>query len=858
MYSTYLGGSGEDGANAITVDSSGNVYVTGSANSTDFSVTSGVFQTTSAGGYDVFVTKINSAGKALVYSAYLGGSGNDASSGIAADSAGDVYVTGSTSSTNFPITPGAFQTVCGNPSSCLNAFVTEINPTGSALVYSTYLGGSGNDMGSGIAVDNADDAYVTGWTRSANFPVTAGAFQTTNGGGDIQCPYCDAFVTEINPTGSALVYSTYLGGSGNDIGSGIAVDSAGNAYVVGQTCSTNFPVTPGAFQTSILEGDCEAVRNNAFVTKINSTGSALVYSTYLGGSVNDFGKGIALDSSNNAYVTGYTGSADFPVTPGAFQTTCGGGCSSGYNAFVSKLNPSGSALAYSSYLGGSRTDGGAGIAVDGTGNAYVTGDAGSADFPITPPPLSTSSGGTAFVSKLNPAGSALVYSTYLGSAVSEGNGIAVDSLGNTYAAGFTTSTNFPTTNPLQPTLHGADAFVAKISADPSGVILLPIHLDFSGIGTQPVGVASSPQVSTLINATSSTLSTTSVNVVGANSGDFAQANNCGGSVPPGGSCSITVTFTPTATGSRVAAVSIADSDPSSPQSLSLTGVGLPDTVTKLTSSANPALLGKSVTFMVTVSSPSGGTPTGQIIFLDGETIFAIVSLSGGVAKVSTKNLPLGLNVITASYGGDSNYGYSASAPVNLKVGYATTTTLSSSSSPSAYGQAVTFSALVSSSGSTPTNGDTVSFMNGTTALGTAPLTGGSASFTTPTLKVGTALVTAVYAGGTDFLGSKSGVLKQVVGKATTLTTLTSSPNPSAVKQAVTFTATVAPEYSGTPTGKVTFYDGTKKLGIGTLSGGAATLTTTKLAAGTHNITATYGGSTNFVGSRSAPLTQTVN
>jgi Tol biopolymer transport system component len=391
------------------------------------------------------------------YSTYLGGGSVDHGEGIAVDGAGNAYVTGSTGSLNFPTTAGAFQTTLGG-GFCCNAFVTKLNPDGSALVYSTYLGGSRFDQGSAIAVDAAGNAYVTGGTQSPNFPTTAGAFQTTLGGG------AGAFVTKLNPDGSALVYSTYLGGSGRDSGSGIAVNAAGNAYVTGTTLSPNFPTTAGAFQTTLGGGSC----CNAFVTKLNPDGSALVYSTYLGGSSQDMGIGIAVDAAGNAYVTGLTLSADFPVTAAAFQTTFGGI----QDAFVTKLNSEGSALVYSTYLGGNGLDQGNGIAVNTAGNAYVTGRASSDNFPTRGEVQGPLCNG-AFVTKLNPDGSALVYSTYLGGSPNSpttglgtgGNGIAVDAAGNAYVTGVTESSDFPTSEwAFQPVSGGSssDAFVTKL------------------------------------------------------------------------------------------------------------------------------------------------------------------------------------------------------------------------------------------------------------------------------------------------------------------------------------------------------------------------------------------------------------
>jgi hypothetical protein len=386
VYSTYLGGNGKDSGLSIAVDAIGNAYVTGFTDSTNFPATAGAFQTRSRGFEDAFVTKLNSNGTALLYSSYLGGNGTDAGQGIAIDSAGNAYVTGTTFSTNFPTTAGAFQTAPG--AGFYDAFVAKLSPTGAALVYSTYLGG-GYDAGTGIAVDVEGSAYVTGTTDSASgFPITAGAFQTTYGGGD-----GDAFVTKLNAAGTALIYSTFLGGSGYDFGYGIAVDTAGYAYVTGFAGSTNFPATPGAFQT--VSGGIY----NAFVTKVSPAGTALVYSTYLGGNLADQGRGIAVDSAGSAYVTGMTSSPNFPVSAGVFQTTYGGDI---YDAFVTKLDPTGTGLVYSTYLGGSGVDQSFGIAVDGGGTAYVAGTTSSTDFRATPGAFQTASGGgfDAFVMKI--------------------------------------------------------------------------------------------------------------------------------------------------------------------------------------------------------------------------------------------------------------------------------------------------------------------------------------------------------------------------------------------------------------------------------------------------------------------------
>jgi len=381
-YVTYIGGGKDSGGKPSTgafqglaVDPAGDAYVSGGTNSVDFPVTTGALQTTNGGGQDAVMAKLNPSGSALVYSTYLGGSGDDFGTGIALDAGGDAYMSGSTTSTNFPTTAGALQTVSGG---ARDGFVVKLNPVGSALVYSTYLGGSGEDgPGQGIALDGSGDAYITGSTNSTDFPTTVGAPQRTFGGGAH-----DAFIAKLNPAASALVYSTYLGGSGDDVAHGIAVDASGGADVIGYAESSDFPTTAGAFQPTFGGG----VRN-AFVARLNPDGSRS-YVTYLGGAGRDVGWAIAVDGVGAAYVVGGTTSTNFPLTPDAFQPTYGGsgggGATGTGDGFVAKLNPRGSALVYSTYLGGSAFDLAIGIAVDGSGSAYVIGSTSSTNFPTTP------------------------------------------------------------------------------------------------------------------------------------------------------------------------------------------------------------------------------------------------------------------------------------------------------------------------------------------------------------------------------------------------------------------------------------------------------------------------------------------
>lgn len=407
IYSTYLGGSNEEdssGLNTIAVDYQGNAYVTGLTFSTDFPTTENAFSRQLSSFGDAYVTKLNAAGNRLLYSTYLAGStvnGLDGTSAIAVDLQGNIYVAGTTTSTDFPTTESAFDRTFGAPS---DGFVTKINPAAfgkASLVYSTYLGGTTessfgrvtNDDAFGIALDLRGNVYVIGLTNSTDFPIKNG-FDTSLNGSE------DAFVTKINTRASgaaSLVYSTYLGGTDEDFGTAIAVDLQGNAYLTGQTRSTDFP-TKNAFDNTF-----NGYYYDAFVAKVNparSGNASLVYSTYLGGSGTDDAYGIAVDLQGNTYVVGDTQSSDFP-TRNAFDTL--GGTDFNYKAFVTKVNAFGNSLLYSTYLGGDETTRGFAIAVDLRGNAYVTGQTFSTNFPTKNAFDSTFNGiGDAFVTKISP------------------------------------------------------------------------------------------------------------------------------------------------------------------------------------------------------------------------------------------------------------------------------------------------------------------------------------------------------------------------------------------------------------------------------------------------------------------------
>lgn len=455
-YSTYLGGTGNDAADAIAVDSAGNAYIAGSTTSTDFpGASTSAIQPVNTGGIDAFVAKLNASGSALVYSTYLGGTGNDFARAIAVDNGGEVYIAGDTSSTDFHTTGSATQPSNAGLS---DAFVAALVADGNALIYSTYLGGSGNDRASALAVDLSGNAYVAGATTSTDFP-TQTPYHAMNAGGD------DAFVTKLNGDGSALLYSTYFGGTDTDQAKAIAINAAGNAFVAGTTASNNIPVALP------LQGSTGGGAD-AFVFELTPDGQNLEYSTYLGGNGADQANAIAVNSSGDIYIAGVTSSANFPTTVGAFQTIK----AAGQDAFVVKLNAAGGnpiSLIYSTYLGGSDADQANAMVVDDGGNAYIAGTTTSTSFPLANAAQAANGGGTsdAFVARLDATGSTLIYSTYLGgSHFDEGFALALDSGGNAYVVGFTDSPDFPTVSPLQAVNGGnSGAFIAKLAPSPSAV-----------------------------------------------------------------------------------------------------------------------------------------------------------------------------------------------------------------------------------------------------------------------------------------------------------------------------------------------------------------------------------------------------
>ncbi len=478
VYSTFLGGSDVDNPFDIAVDTGGAAYVTGytADAATDYPTTPGAYEASHNGSTDAFVTKLAPDGSSLIYSTFLGGSSTDYGFDIAVDTAGSAFVTGSTYDgvTDYPTTPGAYD---GMHNGSNDAFVTKLAPSGASLMYSTFLGGNGGDIGFGLAIDATGSAYVTGETTddTMDYPTTPGAYDEMHNGAQ------DAFATKLAPSGASLAYSTFLGGIGSDQGIGVAVDPAGSAYLTGRTndAATDYPTTPGAYD------DMHNGGSDAFATKLTPAGASLAYSTFLGGTLADSGYSIAVDPGGSAFVTGQTqnGATDYPTTPGAFDETHNGALMD-VDGFVTKLAPSGASLSYSTFLGGEGFDAGRGIVVSAAGAAYVAARASDAttDYPTTPGAFDTTHNGMsdAVVTVLDATGSALTYSTFLGgSSIDIGWGVAVDTAGAIYLTGetFFGAADYPATpGAFDITQNGMnDGFVTKL-ADPGTCRTKPVTI----------------------------------------------------------------------------------------------------------------------------------------------------------------------------------------------------------------------------------------------------------------------------------------------------------------------------------------------------------------------------------------------
>lgn len=474
-YSTYLGGARSDSAVGAAVDREGNAYLAGATRSPDFPLTSEAAQKTFASNdpdhVDGFVTKFNSAGSDLVYSTYFGGSGEDFFQEIGLDDKGNAYVTGRTTSRDFPTTPGALQRDLRGTD---DAVVTKLGPLGE-VEYSTYLGGSDYEWGRSIAADSDGNAYVVGETRSIDFPVTTGAFMTAN---LAQTERASVFVAKLASGGSKLDFATYLGGTGGQWGVGVAVGPDRSVYAAGRTQSVDFPTTEGAVYRE-PRGAADA-----FITRLDQSGKSLIFSTYFGGSAPDAAYDIAADREGNAYIAGESRSTDLPTTPGAMLAENKNG-----GAFAAKLNPSGTSLLYATAIGGASLDWGLAVDVDQSGRASVVGSTASADLPTTADaflPKYPGGEATGFFVRLNESGTAATYATYIGgSGGASAAGVAADNSGDVYVAGASRSGDLPTVRAFQSEFRGEDdAFLIKfrfsIGGPPS------IAPSVGGGGGQPV------------------------------------------------------------------------------------------------------------------------------------------------------------------------------------------------------------------------------------------------------------------------------------------------------------------------------------------------------------------------------------
>lgn len=476
VFSSYLGGSGGEHGNGVAVDGLGNVYITGWTWSKDFPRTPGSPSISWGRGYhDAFVTKINSNGKRILFSAYIGGYERDESRGIALDGDGNVYIAGWSESPDFPTNRSAFDRSLDGSR---DAFLAKLDSTGTKLIFSSFLGGSAGDEGGGIAVDGEGNAYVTGWTLSADFPTTANAYDTSHNEGR------DIFITKFGSSGDRLIFSTFLGGSAaefigesdDDETGGIVIDGDNNIYVTGWTASKDFPTSPNAYDTT------HNGKHDAFITKLNRAGAKLVYSTFLGGKDHDESGGIAVDNEGNAYITGWTDSYDFPTTYDSYKTSKNYG---GDDIFITKLNTKGSELVYSTFLGGGGDDRGNDIAVDGDGNAYITGWTRSRNFPTYSDAYDQGYSGDhdIFITRLNPAGTGLLYSTYLGGSGGEhGNGISLEGRNHVYVTGWTWSSDFPITTGIFDTHYSGDhdVFICKIRFPDKYKYILTLSSEYGG------------------------------------------------------------------------------------------------------------------------------------------------------------------------------------------------------------------------------------------------------------------------------------------------------------------------------------------------------------------------------------------
>ncbi len=801
----------------------------------------------------------------LSYLTYIGGSGSDLITNIAVDSAGSVYIVGTTSSADFPV-KNAYQATNPNTIAAattpLTMFVSKFNPTGTALVYSTYLGSNEYTYGNGIAVDSSGDAYVVGYTTYGTYPVTAGAFQTLCGAqfdqttgkrinGCTGAGQGDAggVLTKLNPTGTALVYSTYYSGDNGNVITAVAVDATGQAYVTGYTTSYNYtgalgnqclPTTAGAVQTCEANSTGGGTRTFSFIAKFDAAGANLLYGSLLGPTTllqsTTQGNAVAVDAAGFAYIGGLTYN-NLYTTTGAYQAATTGANGTAH-AFAAKFDTVGKKIVYSTFLTGTDNTSNVGeavtgIAADASGNAYVAGYTSEHSFPTTSgsfqPQFAAGNGGGGFISKINPTGSALVWSSLLGDApgtgVSSGgnayiNGLTLGPDGSVYVAGQTNGGGFPTVNPIF-SVSGNTGFVSRVSADGTKLLFSTPFGSSTGSSDILYGIAVDPSGNIYFGGQSND------NSLPVTPGAF-QTTNKG----PIGSNYFYTGFV-----GKIA-----------PTATTTTALSLP---------TGSVTAGQSVTLSAKVTGQTGstGTPTGTVTFLSGSTTLGAGTLdSTATATYTATSLNATTYNVMASYAGDTAFSASVSAAQNLVVAPVSATVTLTAPATATVGSSVTLSVAVTGTPGTPTG--TVIFKDGTTTLGTATLASGAASYKTSALTVGTHALSVGYTGDSVFGAATSTTQNLVVSLATPTVTLT-APATALVGASVTLSVAVAGT-PGTPTGTVTFKDGTTTLGTATLASGAASYTTSALAAGVHSITVSYSGDSVFGAATSAASTLTIS
>jgi hypothetical protein len=948
-YATYLGGSTSDTIGSlpnyagsgnpytgtavtqgIAVDSEGSAYVTGATTSTDFP-TSAAYQSTNnalSGQPSVFVTKFSPDGSSLVYSTYVGGSVVNNGMAIAVDSVGAAYVTGWTNSPDFPTTSGAYQTLCGpradgsksyqEDSSCgsggtMSPFIFKLNAAGSGLVYSTFLGGYGNALGEALAVDAAGRAYVVGeseaaceWAPGHNsyysytcFPTTSGA--VISGSQIVTGADFDAFISVLDPAGANLLYSSLFGDTVFDchntslscyhiadtFGIGVAVDATGDFYLAGETNGMELPTTAGVIQPT--SGPVNSAGEQAtiagirgFIAKFNPVttkgGSSLAYATYLGGKtagVYDAITSVTADANGNAYVLGTTASADFPVTNGAYQTSCylNPNLSTPVcrmdAAFVAKLNSTGTVLDWATYLGEINNNGDyvtltGPIQLDAKGNVYVTGQA-AGNFPWVDN-MEPYNGGPVFVSELDPTGSKLLFSTEFGSGsggTMQPGGLAVDPAGNMYVAmsdpcagAFVTSGSFQQTNRVASSgcaEYSSTGFVAKISAQGTATVAL---------AAAPSPVAAGQSV-TLTATVTPTATYASVPTGAIQFQDGSTTLGTAVTLDATGKATYTSTTLTPGTHDLTAVYSGDSTYPGSDTTQQLVVNGLTASVKVTPGAASiTTAMGLSVTVAVT---GSGATPTGTVTLSGGGYNSSATSLISGSAKITipANSLSAGSDTLTVSYSGDASYN-SATGTGSVTVTTPATPTITITPASNSINAATSLSVTVTVGGSggvTPTG--TVTLSGGGYTSTAASLVNGSITIVIPanSLSVGNDALTASYSGDANYAsasGSTPANSPVVVAPVPIAPTVTVTPASASANSGATLSVPVTVTGSGvTPTGTVTLSGGGYTSSAKTLVNGSYTFTipSNSLSAGADTLTANYSGDSVYLaGSATSSVT----